>query len=284
MEWVDGEKLVDDSATVREEDVPLVEVGIRCCLTQLLDVGYLHADPHAGNLIRTRHGRLAYLDFGLISIIPESVRTAILCACLHLINREYQLLAEDFASMSILQAYEVDLEVADFSKALMDEFEPLLSKGIQNFTFIGVAEKLLFLATQFPLIFPAYFLNNMRALATLEGLALTADPNFKIFRIIYPYVVNRVLYDENPVLKRALEELVVDDEGAIRWNRLEAIVSDAEPRNEEYIGQKEPIKKTSQGPSNPKSLVNFVLSPGGSSLRKIFVSQLCDDVFFRFER
>lgn len=42
-EWVDGEKLIDEQARVRPEDLGLVETGIRFALMQLLEKGFLHA-------------------------------------------------------------------------------------------------------------------------------------------------------------------------------------------------------------------------------------------------
>ncbi|KIY92001.1 putative aarF domain-containing protein kinase [Monoraphidium neglectum] len=63
-EWLDGEKLSQSKA----DDVgQLVNVGVICYLKQLLDTGFFHADPHPGNLIRTPDGRLAILDFGLMT-------------------------------------------------------------------------------------------------------------------------------------------------------------------------------------------------------------------------
>jgi aarF domain-containing kinase len=37
------------------------------CLSQLLESGFFHADPHPGNMLRTPDGRLAILDFGLMT-------------------------------------------------------------------------------------------------------------------------------------------------------------------------------------------------------------------------
>lgn len=46
--------------------------------------GTLHADPHAGNLLKVRleNGSvtLGYLDFGLLSTIPSQVRDALVCS------------------------------------------------------------------------------------------------------------------------------------------------------------------------------------------------------------
>ena len=40
---------------------------LNCYLIQLLETGFLHADPHPGNLIRTPQGQICILDFGLMT-------------------------------------------------------------------------------------------------------------------------------------------------------------------------------------------------------------------------
>ena len=66
-EWVEGEKLSQSDAG----DVSsLVAVGMIAYLTQLLESGFFHADPHPGNMLRTPDGRLAILDFGLMTQVP----------------------------------------------------------------------------------------------------------------------------------------------------------------------------------------------------------------------
>jgi aarF domain-containing kinase len=68
--WLHGEKLSQSGA----DDVgKLVNVGVICYLKQLLDTGFFHADPHPGNLIRTPDGRLAILDFGLMTEVGVGV-------------------------------------------------------------------------------------------------------------------------------------------------------------------------------------------------------------------
>ncbi|CAN0474149.1 unnamed protein product, partial [Ascophyllum nodosum] len=86
-EWIDGEKLVNAQAQVSPADLPTLRVGIDCTLTQLLDKGFLHADPHGGNLLKMADEKLAYLDFGLVSTIPPGVMDALICATLHVMNR-----------------------------------------------------------------------------------------------------------------------------------------------------------------------------------------------------
>lgn len=78
VSWLDGEKLSQSKA----DDVgDLVNIGVICYLKQLLDTGFFHADPHPGNLIRTPDGRLAILDFGLVSVVLSQGRLECVCVC-----------------------------------------------------------------------------------------------------------------------------------------------------------------------------------------------------------
>ena len=75
-EWVDGVKL---SECAPDEVRELIAVGQECFLTQLLQIGVFHGDPHPGNLLKLTSpediaaGRkLALIDFGLVAVVrPE---------------------------------------------------------------------------------------------------------------------------------------------------------------------------------------------------------------------
>ena len=91
VEWLDGEKLSRSDA----DDVgSLVQVGVICYLKQLLQTGFFHADPHPGNLIRTPDGRLAILDFGLMTQIDDDIKYGLIEAISHLIHRDYEAIVQ----------------------------------------------------------------------------------------------------------------------------------------------------------------------------------------------
>lgn len=48
-EWIDGVKLADSS---RETIRKLIPIGVELFLTQLLDIGAFHSDPHPGKLVQ----------------------------------------------------------------------------------------------------------------------------------------------------------------------------------------------------------------------------------------
>jgi ubiquinone biosynthesis protein len=74
MEYVEGVR-VDNAAAIREMGVDprqVARAGFNAYLKQIFEDGFFHGDPHPGNLLVTRDGKLVFLDFGIVGIIrPE---------------------------------------------------------------------------------------------------------------------------------------------------------------------------------------------------------------------
>jgi predicted unusual protein kinase regulating ubiquinone biosynthesis (AarF/ABC1/UbiB family) len=56
---------------------------------------------------------------------------------------------------------------------------------------------------------PAYYALILRSLTVLEGLALQADPQYKLLGRAYPYIARRLLTDPAPELRASFEELIL---------------------------------------------------------------------------
>ena len=68
----------------------------------LLDTGALHADPHPGNLLRTRTGALCVLDFGLVAPVTQPQQYAILSYIAHLVAKDYAAVPGDLQAMGFV--------------------------------------------------------------------------------------------------------------------------------------------------------------------------------------
>ena len=55
---------------------------------------------------------------------------------------------------------------------------------------------------------PPYFAYIAKAFATLEGIGLSADPNYSILNETLPYISRRILTDPSPRTAGALETFV----------------------------------------------------------------------------
>jgi hypothetical protein len=55
---------------------------------------------------------------------------------------------------------------------------------------------------------PDYFVYMSRAFATLEGIGLSADPDYAILQQCFPYLATRLLSDDSPRARGALRTLL----------------------------------------------------------------------------
>merc|ERR1712181_191641 len=98
-EWIEGPQLAKSSSEVIQRLTP---VGIECFLTQLLETGFFHADPHPGNLLVTQDGKLAIIDFGLMAEVPVGDTRTMTMTIVHLMQGDGGGLVEDAVQLGFL--------------------------------------------------------------------------------------------------------------------------------------------------------------------------------------
>lgn len=202
-QWLDGEKLSQSN----EDDVgDLVNIGVICYLKQLLDTGFFHADPHPGNLIRTPDGRLAILDFGLMTTIDDNIKFGMIEAIAHLIHRDYEAIVEDFVTLDFIPEGTDLRPILPPLKRVFDS--ALAGGGAKNINFQEVAADLAQITFDYPFRIPPYFALIIRAIAVLEGIALVGNPDFALVDEAYPYISKRLLTDDSPRLRESLRYMV----------------------------------------------------------------------------
>ncbi|PZO10768.1 MAG: hypothetical protein DCF25_20190 [Leptolyngbya foveolarum] len=225
MEWIDGVKLtaLDELAARGIDPTHVIEVGVQCSLRQLLEHGFFHADPHPGNLLVTEDGKLAYLDFGMMCDVEPYQRYGLIEAIVHMVNRDFEGLAQDYVDLEFLTP---DTDLSPIIPALADVFNNALGASVAEMNLKSITDDFSALMYEYPFRVPAYYALIIRSLVTLDGIAITVDPDFKVLSKAYPYVARRLLTDPAPQLRQSLQELLFQD-GSFRWNRLENLMNNA---------------------------------------------------------
>lgn len=201
--WLEGEKLSQSTAL----DVgDLVNVGVICYLKQLLDTGFFHADPHPGNLIRTPDGRLAILDFGLMTEVSDDIKYGMIEAISHLIHRDYDNIVKDFVTLDFIPD---GVDLNPIKPVLAKVFDQALEGGgAKNINFQELAADLAQITFDYPFRIPPYFALIIRAIGTLEGIALVGNSDFALVDEAYPYISKRLLTDDSPRLREGLRYMI----------------------------------------------------------------------------
>ena len=264
MEWIEGTKLTElESIAAQGLDATyLVNVGVQCSLRQLLEHGFFHADPHPGNLLAMQDGKLAYLDFGMMSNMKPYQKYGLIEAIVHLVNRDFEGLAQDYVNLEFLDP---SVDLRPIVPAFAVVFEDALGGSVSDINIATITDRLSQLMYEYPFRVPAYFALIIRSLVTLEGIAINVDPDFKVLGEAYPYIAKRLLTDPAPELRNSLKELLFKD-GSFRWNRLEGLLRNAKGSMEYDISG-----SLDQG-------LDFLLSDRGEFIRTRLVEEIIKTV------
>ncbi|OQU82423.1 uncharacterized aarF domain-containing protein kinase At1g71810, chloroplastic [Sorghum bicolor] len=268
MEWIEGEKLSE----VRDQY--LVEVGVYCSLSQLLEYGFYHADPHPGNLLRTVDGKLAYLDFGMMGEFRQDLRDGFIEACLHLVNRDFDALAKDFVTLGLLPP---TAQKGEVTKALTGVFENAVNRGVQNISFGDLSGNLGRTMYKFKFQIPSYFSLVIRSLAVLEGIAISFNPNYKVLGSSYPWIARKVLTDSSPKLRSTLQTLLYKD-GTFQIDRLESLLTESlRARTEQSLvrNQQEDVDSTRYA---IKQVLSFTLADQGAFVKDLLLQEIAKGI------
>lgn len=225
-QWIDGVKISDIADEAERKE--LIRALLGFYLVQLLETGLLHADPHPGNFLRTADGRLAVLDYGLMTEVTEDQRLAFIEYIAKLVSRDYSNTLPQLAKLGFLP----DEIASDPSKAAI--VAPLIASVLEQISAEGGAEKidvgvvgdeLEALAKEYPVRIPPYFVLILRAFSTIEGLGLQADSAYGIVDECFPYLARRLLTDPNPRVRASLRTFLYGAEGRLSVERVQEMAA-----------------------------------------------------------
>jgi ubiquinone biosynthesis protein len=203
-EWIDGRPL----RQVQRELAPtertlLARSLLEGILGQIFELGVFHADPHAGNVLVDRDGRVVLLDFGSVGRLDRLQQPALAQALAAIARRRASLLRDALVELST-SADVVDLD--GLERALARFFAQRLGPGMEPGA--DILNDLLALVIRFGLALDPQLAGVFRALATLEGTLRLIDPTFSVVDEARRYAQERRLGLPHP---EQLKEEVLND-------------------------------------------------------------------------
>ena len=204
LEMVKGCKITDVKQLKKWGlDIPeFAEKGIKIYLHQIFEHGFFHADPHPGNIIIGKDGRLNLIDFGMVGRLMKKDRFAFASVFIAMAQQNPVSMANNLRQLAI------EDEVSD-ERALQND----LNEIIQDFSMLDVKESNMAILTtrlqklvyDYRMRVPGDVFLILRALAILEGIGKTIHPNFNISEFVKPFG-QKMLKDQLSV-ENALEEI-----------------------------------------------------------------------------
>jgi aarF domain-containing kinase len=184
----------------------------------------------------------------MASIDPRD-RDNMISAVIHLANKNYASLVDDFIRLNILPPDSDRAAIIPLmDKALSPyvkgggakKYEAELRKlyGMEDSSiqsqvggFQAMTQDALTVLNDVPFSIPPYFAILGRAIVTLEGIALNGNPDYGIIMESYPFIARKLMSEDRPEIQRALEEVLFTGSnkgsGSLKFNRLLALLNNA---------------------------------------------------------
>jgi len=202
-EYIDGIKISNVEALEAAGLDPKVITarGADLVLKQVFDHGFFHADPHPGNIFVLPENVICMLDFGMAGIVDRQTRDDFVDLVESIVNQNEVRASQVLLKLTYREEEPdrrlLEREVADFMGRHL--YQPL--KDIE----LGkLLHQLLELATSFRLRIPADIFLMIKALGTVEGVALMLDPEFNMIARATPFI-------KRIKLERFKPERIADD-------------------------------------------------------------------------
>jgi predicted unusual protein kinase regulating ubiquinone biosynthesis (AarF/ABC1/UbiB family) len=179
MEWVDGDRIDTLSprfaaGELRLDD--LMETLTEVYLRMLLIDGIMHADPHPGNILVDREGRVVLLDWGMVVQLRPATRDQIIRVAMSAAREDVDGIINGMYELGMIDPDISRAEIRDAAAEILSILERVRELGQQRVQ--DMVREIMDTFYTWPLMLPRELVYFFRAAALLEGIGLRYDPAF----------------------------------------------------------------------------------------------------------
>ena len=176
MEFIEGIPL-HDVERIKKAKINLTKVirnGYSVMLKQIFVDGFFHADPHPGNILVLKDGKLAFIDFGIIGHFDKKLKNFALDIFRAFVNNDPDKTVDIFLKMNPNS----DIDKDAFREEVRDIFEHLQCSSFDNLQIGPLLRETLSLVNKHHLKIPEDFVLYGKTVSITEGIALRYQPDF----------------------------------------------------------------------------------------------------------
>ncbi len=187
LEWIDGisiyskESLMSNGADLTDV---LAKLAV-AFFNQAFRDGFFHADLHPGNILITKHGQIAFIDFGIISFLSERDRLAMAEILYCLICRDYYRVAEIHRDIGFVPQ---DINLQEFSIVCRIAGEPMVNKSANAVSVGNLLDSLHKITNEFGMETQPQLLMLQKTILVLEGIGKILAPEVNMWHLAEPWI------------------------------------------------------------------------------------------------
>lgn len=194
MEFIEGTEIHHLKKAKKEVIRRVIKDGFESILTQVFVHGFFHGDPHPGNILVMKDGRIAFVDFGITGHFDEKLKAKCTDIFYGMINNDSESVAETLIDLSETEAENVD----ELKNDVSDVLESLQDSDISRVKVSRALEELMDTALNYGMRMPRSFVLFGKTIIILEGIALEYDPKFRIMDNSRPFIEELLMKKYSP--------------------------------------------------------------------------------------
>lgn len=209
MEFIDGIKVTDKVGLLanKVDPVKVSEVGLRLFVSQILDYGFFHADPHAGNILVKRDGKVVFIDFGAVGKIQPNDKEILESLIVSFVAKNTHKIVKSLKKMAI--SYEIPDE-RRFENDVDDILNFVHSSSLKDIDPQAIINKMKDVLKDNRLNMPDYFYLLFKGIGLIEGVGRSINPDLDIVKSLNPYTKKILTKKINPknILKNGMDKMM----------------------------------------------------------------------------
>jgi ubiquinone biosynthesis protein len=175
---------LEDGRVEGVDGARVVELGVDAYFRMIFEMGYYHADPHAGNIFALDGGRIAFVDFGRVATVTERNRAATFDMLLAIFDDDPAGATEAVLQMTGMPPH-VNLASLEIELgAIMSQYRraQMGGGGLDD-----MVERLLSMMREHRLHLPTEMTVLLTTLGMVDGVATQLDPGFRLVDAAKPF-------------------------------------------------------------------------------------------------
>lgn len=186
MEFIDGIKVTDKETLLQYtiDPVYISEAGLRLFVSQILDYGFFHADPHAGNILVRKDGKVVFIDFGAVGKIPPNDKEILENLIVSFVAKNPHKIVRYLKKMAV--SYQIPDEKR-FEADVEDILNFVHSTSLKEINPQAIINKMKDVLKDNRLYMPDYFYLLFKGIGLIEGVGRTINPDLDVVKSLHPY-------------------------------------------------------------------------------------------------
>ncbi len=199
-QWLDGISIYDTKSIKKAGlDTVLISQKIAAMFfNQAYRDGVFHADLHPGNVMVTKEGKIALVDFGIVGRLPEMDRLAVAEILYAFLGKDYKRVAKIHLDAGYIPK---NADLSLFALSCRALGEPIVGVSLKDISIAKLLSQLFKMTKDFGMETQIQLLLLQKTTVVVEGIGRLLNPDLNMWQLAEPWIKKWAVKNISPEAK-----------------------------------------------------------------------------------